>query len=108
VAAYRETISDARSAAFHRLIPFSKAIEVAGLELRDARIRMFPEYESRKANVVDYQDRPLLELLTQMARPTLKELEDSFWTDNIAVMDATVELLRRLQEALVTVLTDLS
>jgi hypothetical protein len=71
-------------------------------------MRVFPEYQSRKANVVDYQDRPLLELLTQMARPTLKELEDSFWTDNIAVMDATVELLRRLREALVTVLTDLS
>jgi hypothetical protein len=108
LAAYRETISDARSSAFHRLIPFAKAIQVQGLELRGATVRLFPEYESRKGNVVDYQDRPLLELLTQMARPTVRELEDSFWVENVAVMRSTVELLRRLRGALVAVLADTS
>ena len=76
---YSDVISDARSAAFHRLIPFDATIEVDRLELSGVRLRLFPEYGERRSNVLDYEDRPLLELLTQMTRPTIRELEAAFW-----------------------------
>ena len=105
---YSDVISDARSAAFHRLIPFDATIEVDHLELSGVRLRLFPEYEERRSNVLDYEDRPLLELLTQMTRPTVRELEAAFWDENETVMAATLDLLEALRSALVIVLQDVA
>jgi hypothetical protein len=106
---YQGTVSNARSASFHRLFPFSKAIDVdvTGLSFQARRLRLFPEYHLRNKNAVDYEDRELVEAMTRFARPTEYSLAPIFWSQNLMVMEATVQLLHELKEGLLAAQADI-
>ena len=59
-------------------------------------LRLFPEYAARGSEEpLDYEDRALVELLTDFTRVSEKSVSPQFWQRNIAVMDATIQLLSR-------------
>jgi hypothetical protein len=49
---------------------------------------------------LDYEDRALVELLTNFTRVSERSVSPQFWRRNIAVMEATIELLSRTSSAL--------
>ncbi len=72
------------------------------------KIRLFPEYRSaqRKAQLVDYEDRELVELLTQFSRTSEHAVTPVFWAKNVAVMEWIVSLMAEFRCALVAALVD--
>jgi hypothetical protein len=107
---YDTTVKGARNYAFHRLFPFSKAIEVDvdGLSFKATKLRLFPEYgsKSKKKTNVDFEDRDLIELLTQFSRTVEHTVTPVFWQKNLAVMESTVALLKQFKIALLSILSD--
>jgi hypothetical protein len=101
--AYQVTISNARNRAFHRLLPVDNTlrVELEGTKLGRITLRLFPEYATRNSEeTLDYEDRALVELLTDFTRVSERSVSPQFWRRNIAVMEATIELLSRTSSAL--------
>jgi hypothetical protein len=100
---YQATVSNARNRAFHRLLPVDNTLrlELEGTKLGRITLRLFPEYTARNSEEsLDYQDRALVELLADFTRVNEKTASPQFWLRNIAVMEATIELLSRTSTAL--------
>jgi hypothetical protein len=101
--AYQHTVNNARNKAFHRLLPVDNTLRVQleGKKLGTITLRLFPEYVARNAEeTMDYEDRALVELLTDFTRVSEKSVSPQFWKRNIAVMEGTIELLSRTGSAL--------
>ncbi len=101
--AYQLTISNARNKAFHRLLPVDNTlrVELEGTNLGRITLRLFPEYAARNSEEpLDYEDRALVQLLTNFTRVSERSVSPQFWRRNIAVMEATIELLSRTSSAL--------
>jgi hypothetical protein len=101
--AYQHTVNNARNKAFHRLLPVDNTLRVQleGKKLGTITLRLFPEYVARNAEeTMDYEDRVLVELLTDFTRVSEKSVSPQFWKRNIAVMEGTIELLSRTSLAL--------
>jgi hypothetical protein len=101
--AYQHTVNNARNRAFHRLLPVDNTlrVELEGKNLGKITLRLFPEYVARNAEeTMDYEDRALVELLTDFTRVSEKSVSPQFWQRNIAVMEGTIELLSRTSSAL--------
>lgn len=105
---YESTVKGARNHAFHRLFPFSKAIDVdvSGLAFRAKRLRLFPEFTNKKNNTLDYEDRDLVELLTQFSRTSEHTVTPVFWKKNLVVIERTIDLLKQFKAALIAILSD--
>jgi hypothetical protein len=100
---YRQTVNNARNKAFHRLLPVDNTLRVdlEGKTLGKITLRLFPEYVARNTEeTMDYEDRALVELLTDFTRVSEKSVSPQFWQKNIAVMEGTIELLSRTSSAL--------
>jgi len=101
--AYQQTVSNARNKAFHRLLPVENTlrVELEGTKLGRVTLRLFPEYAARNSEqTMDYEDRALVELLTDFTRVSERGVSPQFWRRNIVVMEATIELLSRTSLAL--------
>lgn len=101
---YEETIARARNRAFHDLIPFDRSMEVdvSDISLRAKRLRIFSPYSMRKtANVLEYEDQELVELLIQFTRAPETAVSFAFWKRNADVMRALQRLLAGSSAALV-------
>jgi hypothetical protein len=101
--AYQLTVSNARNKAFHRLLPVDNTlrVELEGTKLGRITLRLFPEYAERNSEeTMDYEDRALVQLLTDFTRVSEKSVSPQLWRRNIAVMEATIELLSRTSSAL--------
>jgi hypothetical protein len=101
--AYQQTVNNARNKAFHRLLPVDNTlrVELEGTKLGRITLRLFPEYADRNMEeTMDYEDRALVELLTDFTRVSEKSVSPQFWQRNIAVMEGTIELLSRTSSAL--------
>jgi hypothetical protein len=101
--AYQQTVNNARNKAFHRLLPVDNTlrVELEGTKLGRITLRLFPEYVARNTEqTMDYEDRALVELLTDFTRVSEKSVSPQFWQRNIAVMEGTIELLSRTSSAL--------
>jgi hypothetical protein len=101
--AYQLTVSNARNRAFHRLLPVDNTLRVDldGTELGRITLRLFPEYAARNnEESLDYNDRVLVELLTNFTSVSERSVSPQFWRRNVAVMEATVELLSRTSSTL--------
>ena len=99
----QETVSSARNRAFHRLLPVDNTlrVELEGTKLGRITLRLFPEYAARNSEeTLDYEDRALVELLTDFTRVSERSVSPQFWRRNIAVMEATIELLSRTSSVL--------
>ena len=101
--AYQMTVSNARNKAFHRLLPVDNTlrVELEGTKLGRITLRLFPEYAVRSSEEkLDYEDRALVDLLTDFTRVSERSVSPQFWRRNIAVMETTIDLLSRTSLAL--------
>jgi hypothetical protein len=101
--AYQLTISNARNKAFHRLLPVDNTlrVELDGTELGRITLRLFPEYAARSSEEpLDFEDRALVELLTDFTRVSERSVSPQFWRRNVAVMESTIEVLSRTSSTL--------
>jgi len=91
---YTSTISDARNSAFHNLFPFRKSLQLSLPQsaLQNAELRIFSEHGKKKDNRLSFQDRELIDLLTEFTRARERRVSTRFWQQNLAVMDATIAL----------------
>jgi hypothetical protein len=108
---YDSTVKGARNAAFHRLFPFTKAIDVdlRGVPIKATKLRLFSEYEGlrrTRTDALEYEDRELIELLAGFARTAAHSVASTFWHKNVDVMLGMVALLRQFRAALVAILAD--
>jgi len=100
---YQRTINAARNRAFHHLLPVNKTlqVELEGKALGILRLRLFSEYSSRKNEEgFVYEDKALVEVLTEFTRAGEKAVSPQFWNRNLDVMGSTVDLLDRTSAAL--------
>ncbi len=102
LANYERIIGDARNKAFHRLFPFSKPIDVilAGGSLADVRLRIFSEYSRRKENDLTYQDKGMVELMKEFTITREHSVPSGFWSRNMDVMSATIDVFTEVSESL--------
>lgn len=91
---YTSTISDARNSAFHNLFPFRKSLQLIlpRSALQNAELRIFSEHGKKKDNKLSFQDRELIDLLTEFTRARERRVSSWFWQQNLVVMDATIAL----------------
>jgi len=100
---YQQTVNNARNRAFHRLLPVDNTlrVELEGTKLGRITLRLFPEYVARNTEeTMDYEDRALVELLSDFTRVSEKSVSPQFWQRNIAVMEGAIALLSRTSSAL--------
>ncbi len=89
---YINTVKRARNKSFHRLLPFTKPIDVdlPSQALRDVRLRFFSEYGSRdKANRMDFRDKDVVDLLLEFTRTSQETVAEGFWKKNLRVMESS-------------------
>lgn len=100
---YRKIIRGARNRAFHSLFAFDRTIE-ADLENVDVKARLLtllPAHGRRKTTIpFDYEDREMVEILTQLTRAPEITVPFDFWKKNAAVMESFEKLLARTEKAL--------
>jgi len=99
---YKGVISDARNSTFHNLFPFRKTLSIPlpANALQGARLRIFSEHRRKKENELAYQDKELVDVLTQFTRAREQRPSHHFWHQNLRVMDATIALFERTSDFL--------
>ena len=100
---YREIIGGARNRAFHNLLAFDRTIEadLGGVDVKARRLTLLPAYGRRKTTVpFDYEDREMVEILTELTRAPEVAVPFDFWKKNAAVMESFENLLARTEDAL--------
>lgn len=100
---YRTVISGARNRAFHDLFSFTRPFQVqlTGDAFRSAELRLFRDYTRRSHPALQFEDRPLIELLERFTRAPERQVPLGFWEGNLEVMRAVESLATAVQEALV-------
>jgi hypothetical protein len=101
--AYQQTINAARNRAFHRLLPVDNTLRVdlEGKTLGIVTLHLFPEYLARRTEeTIEYEDKALVEILTDFTRVGERSVSPQFWTRNLAVMKSTTDLLTATSSAL--------
>lgn len=91
---YVEAIKGARNKAFHNLLQFNQTMEVqmGDITIRPTKLRLFTEFTT-KGNVFEYEDKDLIEILTEFTRASEKYVSFDFWKRNQVVMEKTLCLL---------------
>jgi hypothetical protein len=99
---YESIVRDARNAVFHDLFPFRKTLEVELPQnaLQNATIRLFSEYARKRENQLSFRDKEVLQVLFEFTRARYRRAPSRFWRQNVAVMDAAIELFEETGEHL--------
>jgi len=100
---YVEKIKGARNHAFHNLLLFDRTIEadLSGVQVNAKKLTILPPYSQRKNNVpLDYEDREIVEILSEITRATETVVTLDFWIKNLAVLESFERLLSSTTEAL--------
>lgn len=107
LSAYEQSVRGARSSAFHHLLPVSKTLiaDLHDVPLKARSLRLFRKYGTKKAgNELDYEDRELVEVLTQFTRAEEGAVGPDFWIRNCDIMQNTADLASATARALKTLL----
>jgi len=98
---YVDCVKAARNKAFHNFLQFNQAIEVqmGELTIRPTKLRLFSEFTS-KGNVFEYEDKELIEILTEFTRAGEKYVSFDFWKRNLIVMEKTICLFEAFSRSL--------
>lgn len=101
---YIQTIADARNSAFHNAFPFRKSLHVdlPGKALSGLSLRIFSSYPRRKENNLRYEDKELVEVLTEFTRAGERQVSSRFWHQNLQVIDETIALFDATKNLLVS------
>lgn len=100
---YQEIINGARNKAFHNLLSFDRTIQsdLYGVSINARSLTLLPAHGRRKGHVAfDYEDRELVEVLTELTLAPETAVSMGFWKRNSVVMHAFEHLLRKMEEAL--------
>ncbi|MHB1530384.1 MAG: hypothetical protein ACYCXT_13370 [Acidiferrobacteraceae bacterium] len=100
---YQEIINGARNKAFHNLLAFDRTIEsdLHGVSISARSLTLLPAHGRRKAHVAfDYEDRELIEVLTELTLAPETAVSMEFWKRNAHVMETFASLLAKMEEAL--------
>lgn len=100
---YQEIINGARNRAFHNLLAFDRTIEsdLHGVSISARSLTLLPAHGRRKAHVAfDYEDRELVEVLTELTLAPETAVSMDFWKRNAHVMETFASLLAKMEEAL--------
>jgi hypothetical protein len=100
---YERIVRDARNAVFHDLFPFRKTLQVDLPQnaLEKATVRLFSEYTRKKENQLTFRDKEVLDVLFEFTRARYRRAPLRFWQQNLAVMDATIDLFEETGNHLV-------
>lgn len=100
---YINEIKGARNHAFHNLFMFDRTIiaDLSGISVGAKKLTIFPSHSQRKKAVAfDYQDREIIEVLSEITRATETVVTLEFWAKNLEVIKAFIKLLESLDNAL--------
>lgn len=96
---YKTIISGARNRAFHNLFAFDRTIEadLVGIQVNARRLTLLPAYTRtrRGADLFDYEDREIVEILTKLTRAPETAVPIDFWQKNDVVMESFEKLLKK-------------
>lgn len=97
---YRQIVSDSRNSAFHNLFRFDTSIEILLPEgaITDARLKIFTEYSRQNKNAMLFKDKALADVLLEFTRTHMRRVPNSFWSQHLRVIDATLKLFTRTGE----------
>lgn len=103
--AYQATVSQARSYAFHHVLPFDSTIEVnlSGLNVHAERIRLFAPFGERQDRGVTVTDQKLVDVLTEFSRAKERPVSLFFWQANLKVMKRASELTEQMLTTLLLI-----
>jgi len=99
---YFDTIGSARNTAFHKLFPFKRTIEgtLPNESLKDVKLRLFSNHRNRNENQLNYQDKAMVEILTEFTRTDEHKVTPAFWKKNLDVMRQTLDVFRETSNTL--------
>jgi hypothetical protein len=105
---YFDTIGSARNTAFHKLFPFKRTIEgtLPNESLKDVKLRLFSNRRNRNENQLNYQDKELVEILTEFTRTDDHKVTPAFWKKNLDVMRQTLEVFKVTSRTLKILIKD--
>jgi hypothetical protein len=100
---YVEKVKGARNHAFHNLLLFDKTIEadLSGVLVNAKKLTLLPPYAQRKTVVsFDYEDREIVEIISEITRATETVVTLDFWIKNSIVLEVFEKLLEATEDAL--------
>jgi hypothetical protein len=102
---YRTIVSQARSHAFHHVLPFDTTVEVdlSTLNVRAEIIRLFVPFGKKEGRGVHLKDQKLADVLAEFTRAKERPVSNTFWEANLAVMKAASKLAEEVLATLVLI-----
>jgi len=102
---YRAIVSQARSHAFHHVLPFDTTVEVdlSMLDVRAETIRLFVPFGKKEGRGVHLKDQKLADVLAEFTRAKERPVSNTFWDANLAVMKAAGKLAEEVLATLVLI-----
>jgi len=102
---YRAIVSQARSHAFHHVLPFETTVEVdlSMLDVRAETIRLFVPFGKKEGRGVHLKDQKLADVLAEFTRAKERPVSNTFWDANLAVMKAAGKLAEEVLATLVLI-----
>ena len=100
---YQEVVNGARNRAFHNLLGFDRSLfsDLTGVTIKARSLTLLPAHTRRKGHVpFDYEDRELVEVLSQLTLAPETAVSMEFWKRNADVMAKFGELLDATEAAL--------
>lgn len=100
---YQEVINGARNRAFHNLLGFDRSLfsDLSGVTIKARSLTLLPAHGRRKTHVpFDYEDRELVEVLSQLTLAPETAVSMEFWKRNADVMAKFEDLLDATEAAL--------
>ena len=100
---YQEVVNGARNRAFHNLLGFDRSLfsDLTGIDVKARSLTLLPAHARRKGHVAfDYEDRELVEVLSQLTLAPETAVSMEFWRRNADVMAKFEDLLDATENAL--------
>lgn len=100
---YRSMIHGARNHAFHDVLDFNQDVKAVlnDVFFKAHTLRLFSEFASKKRkNLFDFEDREIVEILTEFTRTGEKYVPMDFWHKNYLVLVAFSNLVSAVADSL--------
>jgi hypothetical protein len=100
---YQSIVSQARSYAFHHVLPFDSTVEVdlSNLDVRAETIRLFLPFGQTHGRGIHLRDQKLADILSEFSRAKLRPVSTVFWDSNLKVMQESCHLAEHILETLI-------
>lgn len=102
---YKSIVSQARSHAFHHVLPFDSTVEIdlSTLDIRAEKIRLFVPFGQKHGRGVHLKDQKLADVLAEFSRAKERPVSQIFWRANLSVMQAACNLAEGGLSALILI-----